>query len=143
MGKCFPVTLTTGTAPPAQKGEDVATSAFSPCPCTVVAPDLRPSHAPIFSPFYFFAHARLPRSSINTFLYNMFMGALLLDMQCEYYACKIAECGFFRSNSCKVINSIDQKQVVTMNPCPAKYLCSYCLQVPHTQVFGCFDNTGY
>ena len=58
---------------------------------------------------------------------------------CEYYSCKIAECGFFRSNTCKVINSVDQKQVVTMNPCPAKYLCSYCLQIPHTQVFGCFE----
>ena len=60
---------------------------------------------------------------------------------CEYYACKIAECSYFRSNTCKVINSVDQKQVVTMNPCPAKYLCSYCLQIPHTQVFGCFDGT--
>ena len=27
---------------------------------------------------------------------------------CEYYACKLAECGFFRSNTCKVINSVDQ-----------------------------------
>lgn len=60
---------------------------------------------------------------------------------CEYYACKLAECGFFRSNTCKVINSVDQKDVVQMNPCPAKYLCSYCLQVPRTQVFGCFDDT--
>ena len=56
---------------------------------------------------------------------------------CEYYACKLAECGFFRSNTCKVINSVDQKDVVQMNPCPAKYLCSYCLQIPRTQVFGC------
>ena len=60
---------------------------------------------------------------------------------CEYYACKIAECSYFRSNTCKVINSVDQKSVVTMNPCPAKYLCSYCLQIPHTQVFGCFDGS--
>jgi hypothetical protein len=60
---------------------------------------------------------------------------------CEYYACKMAECGFFRSNTCKVIDSVDQKSVVQMNPCPAKYLCSYCLQVPRTQVFGCFDET--
>ena len=60
---------------------------------------------------------------------------------CEYYACKLAECGFFRSNTCKVINSVDQKDVVQMNPCPAKYLCSYCLQIPRTQVFGCFDDT--
>ena len=28
---------------------------------------------------------------------------------CEYYACKLAECGFFRSNTCKVINSVDQR----------------------------------
>ena len=60
---------------------------------------------------------------------------------CEYYACKIAECSYFRSNTCKVINSVDSKQVVTMNPCPAKYLCSYCLSIPSTQVFGCFDGT--
>jgi hypothetical protein len=59
---------------------------------------------------------------------------------CEYYACKIAQCGYFRSNTCKVIRNKDEKSVVEMSPCPAKYLCSYCLQIPHTQVFGCFDN---
>ena len=63
--------------------------------------------------------------------------------QCEYYACKIAECGYFRSNQCKVIRTVDANSVVEMSPCPPKYLCSYCLQIPHTQVFGCFDNTLY
>lgn len=60
--------------------------------------------------------------------------------QCEYYSCKLAECKFFREGKCKVIRSKEMDDVVEMSPCPAKYLCSYCLQVPRTQVFGCFDN---
>ena len=61
--------------------------------------------------------------------------------QCEYYACKLAECEFFKTGRCKVIRSRELRDVVEMSPCPAKYLCSYCLQVPRTQVFGCFDDT--
>ena len=59
--------------------------------------------------------------------------------QCMHYVCKLTQCEYFTSSSCPVIRSKEEGDSVFMDPCPAKYLCSYCLDVPQTQVFGCFD----
>jgi len=58
---------------------------------------------------------------------------------CMHYVCKMVNCEYFKRSSCQVIRSKETGDTVTMAPCPAKYLCSYCLDVPQTQVFGCFD----
>ena len=60
---------------------------------------------------------------------------------CDYYSFKIAECGF-------PVEHVQGDQLCRPEagrydePVPGKYLCSYCLQIPHTQVFGCFDDHG-
>ena len=59
--------------------------------------------------------------------------------QCMHYVCKLTQCEYFTTSSCPVIRSKEEGDSVFMDPCPAKYLCSYCLDVPQTQVFGCFD----
>eukprot|EP00940_MAST-03C_sp_MAST-3C-sp2_P002665 g2665.t1 len=58
---------------------------------------------------------------------------------CMHYACKLTQCEYFTSMSCPVIRSKEAGDTVSMDPCPAKYVCSYCLDIPQTQVFGCFD----
>eukprot|EP00938_MAST-03A_sp_MAST-3A-sp1_P005076 g5076.t1 len=58
---------------------------------------------------------------------------------CMHYVCKLTQCEYFTTSSCPVIRSKEEGDSVFMDPCPAKYLCSYCLDVPQTQVFGCFD----
>jgi hypothetical protein len=60
---------------------------------------------------------------------------------CMHYACRLAECPYFKNAKCQVIKSKEAGDVVEMSPCPAKYVCSYCLEVPRTQVFGCFDHS--
>merc|ERR1719231_449673 len=53
---------------------------------------------------------------------------------CKHYACKLAECKAFQEGSCKVLRSKEEQDFVVMSPCPPKYVCSYCLGVPRTQV---------
>ena len=61
---------------------------------------------------------------------------------CMHYVCKLTRCEFFQSSSCPVSRSSKKEDTVNMDPCPAKYICSYCLDVPQSQVFGCFDSSG-
>lgn len=65
--------------------------------------------------------------------------SILYMFQCMHYVCKLTQCEYFTTSSCPVIRSKELGDTVNMDPCPAKYLCSYCLDVPQTQVFGCFD----
>lgn len=53
---------------------------------------------------------------------------------CKHYACKMAmHCPEFLSNKC-VVDGYERM------PCPTKYMCWNCLQIPQEQVAGCFDH---
>ena len=85
-------------------------------------------------------------------------------LQCIHYACRLRyECAYLYSKSCSVLSesgtgivkSNNEKNLVSLgpdgnkisplrsyvnlSPCPAKYVCSYCLGIPRQQVYGCFD----
>eukprot|EP00742_Colponemidia_sp_Colp-10_P001452 GILJ01001562.1.p1 GENE.GILJ01001562.1~~GILJ01001562.1.p1 ORF type:complete len:173 (+),score=10.12 GILJ01001562.1:45-521(+) len=59
---------------------------------------------------------------------------------CAYYVCNLVRCASFQNSMCTVELSKLTKQTTTLYPCPAKYVCWNCLQVPSEQVRGCFDS---